>query len=171
MAAFALRATSVRIYCAAISHLAELVRGHLLLPREGPLIRPFGTPFPQGEKGPRGSHWRFRRSLPRVMILLLLAHPAPASPCIVPEGFVRLASAEAEIAYRWEPERLKVGQFFAAEVIACRAPGADAVGGVVVEAQMPAHGHGMNYHPTSTQLAPDRFRVTGMMLHMPGRWR
>src|SRR6478672_6625452 len=129
MAAFALRATSVRIYCAAISHLAELVRGHLLLPREGPLIRPIvpearlrhdGAPSPQGEKGPRGSHWRFRRSLPRVMILVLLAHTSPASPCTVPEGFVRLASAEAEIAYRWEPERLKVGQFFAAEVIACR---------------------------------------------------
>ncbi len=94
-----------------------------------------------------------------------------ATACTVPEGFVRLASAEAEIAYRWEPERLKVGQFFAAEVIACRAPGAEVVSGVVLDAQMPAHGHGMNYRPTSTQLAPDRFRVTGLMLHMPGRWR
>jgi hypothetical protein len=29
----------------------------------------------------------------------------------------------------------------------------------------------MNYRPSATQLAPDRFRVTGMMLHMPGEWR
>ena len=91
--------------------------------------------------------------------------------CTVPEGFVRLASSEAEIAYRWQPERLEVGQFFAAEVIACRAPGADAVREVILDAQMPAHGHGMNYRPTATQLAPDRFRITGLMLHMAGRWR
>jgi hypothetical protein len=94
-----------------------------------------------------------------------------ASACTVPEGFARLASTEAEIAYRWEPERLRVGQFFAAEVIACRAPGPDAVREVVLDAQMPAHGHGMNYRPSATQLAPDRFRITGLMLHMPGRWR
>ena len=35
---------------AAVSHSAELVRGTSLLPREGPLIRPFGPPSPQGEK-------------------------------------------------------------------------------------------------------------------------
>src|SRR5512134_2905581 len=35
---------------AAVSHLAELVRGEF--PSwEGPLIRPFGPPSPQGEKG------------------------------------------------------------------------------------------------------------------------
>ena len=42
---------------------------------------------------------------------------------------------------------------------------------IVLDAQMPAHGHGMNYRPTVTQLAPDRFRVTGLMLHMAGTWR
>ena len=95
----------------------------------------------------------------------------PASACIVPEGFARIATAEAEIAYRWEPEHLEVGQFFAAEVIACRAPGPVAVSGVVLDAQMPAHGHGMNYRPTATQVGPDRFRITGLMLHMAGKWR
>ena len=89
----------------------------------------------------------------------------------VPEGFTRLASPEAEIAYRWEPERLEVGQFFAAEVIACRAPGPEAVREVVLDAQMPAHGHGMNYRPFATRLAPDHFRITGLMLHMAGRSR
>ena len=84
---------------------------------------------------------------------------------------MRLASAEAEIAYRWEPERLSVGRFFAAEVIACRAPGPDGVQEIVFDAQMPAHGHGMNYRPSATQLAPNRFHITGMMLHMAGRWR
>jgi hypothetical protein len=35
---------------AAVSHSAELVRGNYL--GEGPLIRPFGPPSPQGEKRP-----------------------------------------------------------------------------------------------------------------------
>ncbi len=94
-----------------------------------------------------------------------------ASACTVPEGFTRLVTPEAEVAYRWDPERIEVGQFFAAEVIACRAPGPEPVREVILDAQMPAHGHGMNYRPTATQLAPDRFRITGLMLHMAGRWR
>ena len=32
---------------AVVSHMAELVRGYY----KGPLIRPFGAPSPQGEKG------------------------------------------------------------------------------------------------------------------------
>jgi hypothetical protein len=94
-----------------------------------------------------------------------------ASACVVPEGFARVATAEAEIAYRWEPSVLKVGQFFAADVIACRAPGAGAVREIVLDAQMPAHGHGMNYRPTATPAGQGRFRITGLMLHMAGTWR
>jgi hypothetical protein len=33
------------------SHLAELVRGDFSLGAQGPLIRPFRAPSPQGEKG------------------------------------------------------------------------------------------------------------------------
>jgi hypothetical protein len=36
---------------------------------------------------------------------------------------------------------------------------------------MPAHGHGMNYRPTMTEIEPGHFRVSGLMLHMPGKWR
>ena len=93
------------------------------------------------------------------------------SACAVSEGFSRVATPEAEIAYRWEPSVLKVGQFFAAEVIACRAPGSGAVREIVLDAQMPAHGHGMNYRPTATPTGPGQFRITGLMLHMAGTWR
>jgi hypothetical protein len=94
-----------------------------------------------------------------------------ASACTVPEGFARLATPEAEIAYRWEPGELRVGQFFAAEVIACRAPGPEAVRAISLDALMPAHGHGMNYRPTVRQTGPGSFRFTGLMLHMAGTWR
>jgi len=87
------------------------------------------------------------------------------------EGFQRLAAQGAEIAYRWEPRELKVGQFFAAEVVACRAPGGGDVREIVVDATMPAHGHGMNYRPSIDPLGAGRFRFTGLMLHMPGTWR
>ena len=106
-----------------------------------------------------------------IALVVTIVAAQRASACAVPEGFVRLATPEAEIAYRWEPGVLKVGQFFAVEVIACRAPGAEVVRDIVLDAQMPAHGHGMNYRPTVTATGPGRFRAVGMMLHMAGRWR
>jgi hypothetical protein len=96
---------------------------------------------------------------------------AGAFACDAPDGFTRLATPEAEIAYRWEPAELKVGQFFTAEVIACRAPLPGPVGEIVIDARMPAHGHGMNYRPAAKAAGPGRFRFTGLMLHMPGAWR
>src|SRR5687767_9171838 len=103
-------------------------------------------------------HWRHERitqarvrhriSEAALILVLSLALATPGvSACAVPEGFVRLSSPQAEIAYRWEPGVLEVGQFFGAEVVACRAPGPGAVSEIVLDAQMPAHGHGMNYRP------------------------
>jgi hypothetical protein len=87
------------------------------------------------------------------------------------QGFRRLKAADAEIAYRWEPAELKVGQFFTAEVVACRSPDREPVGQVAIDATMPAHGHGMNYRPKTEPAGPGRYRFTGLMLHMPGTWR
>jgi hypothetical protein len=115
---------------------------------------------------------RVRRAVGTVLTLSIAILSAQgAAACTVPEGYARLATPEAEIAYRWEPGVLRVGQFFAAEVIACRVPGAGAVREIVLDAQMPAHGHGMNYRPTATPTGPGRFRATGLMLHMAGTWR
>lgn len=105
--------------------------------------------------------------------MLLLCSPAatqPANSC-PPSGqaFQSLVTAKAEVAYRWEPASVKVGQFFSAEVMACR-PNAG-VTRINLDATMPAHGHGMNYRPTASQLAPGHYRFTGLMLHMPGRWQ
>jgi hypothetical protein len=36
---------------------------------------------------------------------------------------------------------------------------------------MPAHGHGMNYRPSSSRTDDGRYRFTGLMLHMPGVWQ
>ena len=35
---------------------------------------------------------------------------------------------------------------------------------------MPLHRHGMNYRPEVKALAPGRWRVEGLLFHMPGKW-
>jgi hypothetical protein len=114
------------------------------------------------------------RALARAIAVALAASAigAPAWACPAEgQGFARLASAEAEVAYRWEPESPKVGRFVGLEVVSCRAPVSDPVDEIAVDATMPAHGHGMNYRPKAERVAAGHFKVTGLMLHMPGRWR
>ncbi|KAA3611828.1 MAG: hypothetical protein DWQ01_07010 [Planctomycetota bacterium] len=41
---------------------------------------------------------------------------------------------------------------------------------VVVDADMPAHRHGMLTQPVLTPQEEGRYRVDGMLLHMPGAW-
>jgi hypothetical protein len=99
-----------------------------------------------------------------------LASPAFACPT-TDQGFQRLATGDAEVAYRWDPAELRVGRFFAAEVVACKTPHDEPVGEIRLDATMPAHGHGMNYRPAAAQTAPGHYKFTGLMLHMAGTWR
>lgn len=41
---------------------------------------------------------------------------------------------------------------------------------VVVDCQMPDHGHGMLREPRSEALGEGRYKVRGMLLHMGGHW-
>lgn len=47
---------------------------------------------------------------------------------------------------------------------------ADTVRGVLVDAQMPEHSHGMNVAPTITVESGSLARAEGMLFHMNGRW-
>ena len=42
---------------------------------------------------------------------------------------------------------------------------------LAVDADMPAHRHGMNYRPSLRALGDGRYAADGLLLHMPGRWR
>jgi DNA-binding beta-propeller fold protein YncE len=71
------------------------------------------------------------------------------------------------------PRPIPMGELFDIEVVVregCRS-GATA-GKIVLEADavMPGHGHGMNTHPRISPLGEGRFLVSGLRLHMPGRW-
>jgi hypothetical protein len=61
---------------------------------------------------------------------------------------------------------IAVGRHFAIDVQVCPA---DAVL-ARVDATMPEHRHGMNYRPSVKRLGDGRWRVEGLMFHMPGRW-
>lgn len=73
------------------------------------------------------------------------------------------------IAFRPDPLRIEVGMPFALLVNACT-KGGDPAELVGVEATMPEHKHGMNYAPTIVGSGNGRYRVEGLLFHMPGSW-
>ncbi len=102
----------------------------------------------------------------RIAWALWLALPAAA--CPLPPTALQQGSVQAA----WKVDdgaAIAVGRHFAIEVQICPA---DAVL-VRVDATMPEHRHGMNYRPSVKPLADGsegRWRVEGLMFHMPGRW-
>lgn len=50
------------------------------------------------------------------------------------------------------------------------AAGAAAAANVVVDADMPDHGHGMNTKPETIHEGGERYRADGMLFHMEGDW-
>ena len=64
-----------------------------------------------------------------------------------------------------------VGRHFALDIEVCSPPPGSRPLLLRVDADMPAHKHGMNYRPSVTALEPGRYRAEGLMFHMPGTWR
>ena len=113
----------------------------------------------------------FVAALALVAAPMARAQPAAKDACAVAGPGTRLAeSAQYRLAWRSDPAPIPVGRLFALEVTVCpRAPGR-AAAALGVDARMPAHGHGMNYKPSVKPAGDGRFRVEGLMFHMPGQW-
>jgi hypothetical protein len=79
-------------------------------------------------------------------------------------------SARYVVAWHTLPAPPIVGEHFVVDLAVCPKPGAKRPADVRVGATMPDHRHGMNYRPTVTPQAGERYRAQGMMFHMPGRW-
>ncbi|MBM4442165.1 MAG: hypothetical protein FJ027_17245 [Candidatus Rokubacteria bacterium] len=98
--------------------------------------------------------------------------PAAAAPACEAPGFTprsRVESAGVVVVYRTAPAAIEVGRHFQVEALVCAAGGAATLTGV--DADMPAHRHGMNYRATVATKAPGRYVAEGLLFHMPGRWR
>jgi hypothetical protein len=106
------------------------------------------------------------------LICLLAVSPAVASPCLMPDGGTSLTAATEgafAAALRFSPAPPKVGVPFAVELRLCGANSAS-VERLAVDAQMPAHRHGMNYQPVIADKGDGVYEARGFLFHMPGRW-
>jgi hypothetical protein len=97
------------------------------------------------------------------------AMPAVAQTCDLAGG-QRVESARYVLAYRTQPERVRVGEHFSLEVAVCPKAGQGAPEGVRVDGFMPEHNHGMNYKAVVKPAGSGRYDAVGMMFHMPGKW-
>jgi hypothetical protein len=95
-------------------------------------------------------------------LLLCAALPAVACPLAAPV----MQKGDVQAAWKVNGAPIAVGHHFAIDVQVCPE------GAVLarVDASMPEHRHGMNYRPSVKPLGEGRWRVEGLMFHMPGRW-
>ncbi len=108
---------------------------------------------------------------------------APAAAAALPDcretaavrGVTRIESQRVAVAFRTEPAAIRVGQPFVVRGTACPRAANGRVDRMAIDAQMPAHRHGMNYAPKlGLDEASDRrmaFSADGFVFHMPGRWQ
>ena len=82
-----------------------------------------------------------------------------------------IAEAEgARVAFVPRTMPLPVGQHFDIDFVACGVTVRSGAA-VAVDADMPAHRHGMNYRTRVEALPGGVYRAHGLMFHMPGKWR
>jgi len=105
------------------------------------------------------------------LLAILVSMPAWAE-CPLDLGHgtgIVIFSDQYMLALRPDPLRIEVGQPFALLLNVCT-KGGDPAELVRVDATMPEHRHGMNYAPTLKDKGEGRYRVEGLLFHMPGNW-
>jgi len=116
-----------------------------------------------------------RRGRPALAALLAwLAGTAAQAACgdSLPAAHRLLAEGDGlQVAFAPRPAPLPLGRHFALDIVVCPAAGQPLPATLAVDADMPAHRHGMNYRASITALGGGRFRADGLMFHMAGRWR
>jgi len=107
-----------------------------------------------------------------VLVVLALPPVSAAQPCgeSLGKGVARAESARYVVAWRADPAPIPLSRHFALDVAVCPKAAAPLPTSLRVDATMPAHRHGMNYTPAVTVVRGGRFRVEGMLFHMPGAW-
>lgn len=106
--------------------------------------------------------------------LPLAATAAPAVDCAAgldARHRLEAASARHRVVFVPQPAPLVSGRHFSLDIVVCPQGGAALPLALRVDADMPAHRHGMNYRPSVRMLGDGRYRADGLLLHMPGRWR
>ncbi len=84
---------------------------------------------------------------------------------------VLVAADGMQLAFAPSPAPLPLGRHFALDIVVCMPAGQPLPATLQVDADMPAHRHGMNYRSSVSALGGGRFRADGLLFHMAGRWR
>lgn len=103
-------------------------------------------------------------------LFALCAAPVQAQVCGAGHGH-RAETESLAIAFTTAPPALAIGQHFELHGQICVPAGRPLPATLRVDADMPAHRHGMNYRATTTLQSDGSFSSRGLLLHMPGRWR
>ena len=108
-----------------------------------------------------------RRALRLAALALGLSLGGAAAACVPSLQGTRLESPRYVLVYR--TGEVSVAKHFKVDVEACAKSGPPPES-LKVDATMPEHKHGMNYAPTIKSLGDGRYRVDGLLFHMPGSW-
>lgn len=115
-----------------------------------------------------------RQPAAALALLATLAGAAAQASCgdNLPAAHRLLAEADGwQVVFAPQPAPLPLGRHFALDIVVCAPAGQPLPAMLAVDADMPAHRHGMNYRATVSALGDGRFRADGLMFHMAGRWR
>ena len=95
--------------------------------------------------------------------------PAPDARCAADwtGGVRRIAAEGLTLAWRAPAGPPPLDRHLALDVAVCGA----VITGLKVDADMPAHRHGMNYRARVTPQGDGRYRAEGLLFHMPGAWQ
>jgi len=112
-----------------------------------------------------------RRTAALFLLCILLAPLTAQAHCAAGPGERMAVADDYRAVLRFEPAAPAVGKPFRLYLAFCDPTGRPAAGRVTVSAEMPAHGHGMDYAPSVRAVGPGRYLAEGLLLHMPGLWR
>jgi hypothetical protein len=95
-----------------------------------------------------------------------------ASGCKLPSSdtaMIGTGPARFSAALRTSPSPVVVGAPFVVQLLVCANDGTR-INRLTMDANMPAHRHGMNYVPEISPLGDGLYEGRGFLFHMPGRW-
>jgi hypothetical protein len=109
-----------------------------------------------------------RCALTAILLALSIAAAHACDPTL--PGGTLVESPRFSLGFRTLPDKIAVGRHFSVELAVCPKSGTQLPENLRVDAHMPEHRHGMNYKAEVRSAPEGRYRATGLMFHMPGRW-
>ena len=83
---------------------------------------------------------------------------------------VTTSEGNFRVSYSPQPDPIPLNEHFGALITIEPLTGVNPPQQVIVDANMPAHGHGINTIPTLKVIDAERFSVEGLLFHMKGDW-